>query len=95
MQYHSRPPCFTQGNSITRSASTLPTFSFEQNLFEAASALGTLGLSVGITSALSDAGKVLIILLMFCGRMGPLTLGLAFFHQTPTANKTQKDDLAI
>ncbi len=51
--------------------------SFVQNLFEATSALGTVGLSMGITPQLSVLGKVVIILLMFCGRMGPLTFGMA------------------
>lgn len=43
-------------------------------LFEAASALGTVGLSTGVTPGLSTAGKVTVILLMFAGRVGPLTL---------------------
>lgn len=42
-------------------------------LFEAVSAFGTVGLSLGVTSSLSTAGKVVIILLMFVGRIGPLT----------------------
>jgi len=46
-------------------------------LFEAVSAFGTVGLSTGITPDLSHPGKLLIILLMFLGRIGPLTLGLA------------------
>ncbi|MFH1145164.1 MAG: potassium transporter TrkG [Candidatus Eisenbacteria bacterium] len=45
--------------------------------FEAASALGTVGLSLGITPQLTAAGKVLAILLMLVGRIGPLTLALA------------------
>jgi len=40
--------------------------------FEAASALGTVGLSLGATPHLTPAGKVIIILLMFLGRLGPL-----------------------
>lgn len=40
--------------------------------FEAFSAFGTVGLSRGITSGLSQWGKVIIILLMFIGRVGPL-----------------------
>jgi len=43
-------------------------------LFEAASALGTVGLSTGITSALTPAGKLLIIATMLIGRLGPLSL---------------------
>jgi len=46
-------------------------------LFEAASAFGTVGLSMGLTVQLSVAGKIIIILLMFIGRLGPLTLGYA------------------
>ena len=46
-------------------------------LFEVTSAFGTVGLSTGITSQLSSIGKMLIILTMFVGRIGPLTLALA------------------
>lgn len=43
-------------------------------LFETASAIGTVGLSTGITTALSAFSKVVIILLMYIGRVGGLTL---------------------
>lgn len=46
-------------------------------MFEATSAIATVGLSMGITSALSDAGKWVIIALMYLGRIGPLTLLLS------------------
>lgn len=46
-------------------------------LFEAVSAFGTVGLSTGITADLPDAAKVVLVLLMFLGRIGPLTLGSA------------------
>lgn len=46
-------------------------------MFEATSAIGTVGLSMGITSALSSWGKSVIIALMFLGRIGPLTLLLS------------------
>jgi trk system potassium uptake protein TrkH len=45
--------------------------------FEAVSAFGTVGLSTGLTPGLSTAGKLLIILAMFIGRTGPLTLAFA------------------
>lgn len=51
--------------------------SFLAILFEAVSAFGTVGLSTGITPQLSPAGKLLIILTMFGGRLGPLTLAYA------------------
>lgn len=42
--------------------------------FEAVSAFGTVGLSTGITPSLTDVGKIVLVLLMFIGRVGPLTL---------------------
>jgi trk system potassium uptake protein TrkH len=42
-------------------------------LFEATSAWGTVGLSTGITPTLTTAGRLVIIMLMFVGRVGPLT----------------------
>ena len=46
-------------------------------LFEVVSAFGTVGLSTGITSSLSIAGKVSLVFIMLAGRVGPLTLALA------------------
>ena len=56
---------------------TDPDKSFLSLLFEEISAFGTVGLSVGITSSLSLAGKSIIILSMYIGRIGTLTLALA------------------
>lgn len=50
---------------------------FLRIFFEVTSAFGTVGLSTGITPILSVYGKLLIILTMFVGRIGPLTLALA------------------
>lgn len=49
-------------------------FSMEQILFEAVSAFGTVGLSMGITPSLNSISKLLIVLLMYIGRVGPLTV---------------------
>ena len=46
-------------------------------LFEVISAFGTVGMSLGLTPELSTAGKLLISLLMFMGRVGPLTIAFA------------------
>ena len=46
-------------------------------LFEATSAFGTVGLSMGLTPELSTLGRIIIIFTMFLGRLGPLTLGFA------------------
>lgn len=56
---------------------TEPDKSFLSLLFEEISAFGTVGLSTGITSSLSFAGKSIIILTMYIGRIGTLTLALA------------------
>jgi len=59
--------------------------SFMQIVFEAASAFGTVGLSTGITSTLTSGGKLVIILLMFLGRLGPLTIATLVATQARTA----------
>ncbi|GAA1682794.1 potassium transporter TrkG [Microbacterium lacus] len=51
--------------------------SFDRVFFEAVSAFGTVGLSTGITGDLPDAAEIVLVLLMFLGRLGPLTLGSA------------------
>ncbi len=56
---------------------TEPDKSFEALLFETMSAMATVGVSTGITPALSTAGKLVVTFLMFVGRIGPLTLALA------------------
>ena len=48
-----------------------------QSMFECASALGTVGLTTGITPALHTVSKVMLILFMFFGRVGGLTLAYA------------------
>jgi len=55
-------------------------FDLSQISFEASSALGTVGLSTGITPHLTTAGKLIIIAVMLIGRLGPMTLlaSLAF-----------------
>ena len=55
--------------------------------FEVVSAFGTVGLSAGLTPELSDPGRLLISLLMFIGRLGPLTIGFAFILRTVTPAK--------
>jgi trk system potassium uptake protein TrkH len=50
--------------------------------FEAISAYGTVGLTLGITGTLTLAGKIIIILLMFIGRIGALTLVFAITSPT-------------
>ncbi|AEX24560.1 TrkH family potassium uptake protein [Vibrio sp. EJY3] len=54
-------------------------------VFEAVSALGTVGLSRGLTGQLSASGELIIIFMMYMGRLGPLTL--AYFLASPRQKK--------
>ena len=60
--------------TITERGSDIP---FLNLLFDATSAFGTTGLSTGVPPQLSLAGKILFIITMLVGRLGPLTLALA------------------
>ena len=57
--------------------SLLEPFPFDKILFEVVSAFGTVGLSTGITGSLRILSKIIIITLMFIGRLGPMTLIIA------------------
>ncbi|WP_027365459.1 TrkH family potassium uptake protein [Desulfotruncus alcoholivorax] len=50
-------------------------------LFEVTSALGTVGLSLGLTPELNQLGRILIMITMFFGRVGPLTIGYALAYR--------------
>jgi len=50
---------------------------FLELLFEVVSAFGTVGLSTGVTPGLSTAGKLVITMVMFLGRLGPLVIAVA------------------
>lgn len=60
--------------SFTERGSGLP---FEYYLYEATSAFGTVGLSLGLTQELTTFGKIVVALTMYAGRVGPLTIALA------------------
>lgn len=65
-------------------------------LFETVSAFGTVGLSLGITTKLSGFGKIIIILTMFAGRVGPLTLAMALSNiKRNTAIKYPEERILI
>jgi len=56
-------------------------------MFEAVSAFNTVGLSMGATDDLDSAGKWIIILLMYVGRVGPLALAAAISLSRPTVDR--------
>ena len=68
-----------------------PEFTFIQVLFEVVSAFGTVGLSTGITPTLSVASKLVIIIIMFIGRLGAVTLlSMWIDHPVPRAYYTEE-----
>lgn len=66
-------------------------------LFESASAIGTVGLTLGITPSLGLISKIILIALMFLGRTGGLTIAWALFRiQGPAVNrKYPKGNIAV
>ena len=62
-------------------------YEFIDLMFEVASALGTVGNSIGITPYLSSIGKLIIISCMFIGRLGPITIAIAFMSTHSDKNK--------
>jgi trk system potassium uptake protein TrkH len=70
--------------------------SFISILFEATSAFATVGLSTGITSALSPAGRLVIIATMYIGRVGVLLLMAAIFTDTkPSLIKYPQESMLV
>ena len=58
---------------------------FLELFFEVVSAFGTVGLSTGITGSLAKMGKVILSMVMFVGRLGPLVVGVAVSRDTVAA----------
>jgi trk system potassium uptake protein TrkH len=70
-------------------------FTMSDIMFEASSALGTVGLSTGITASLTTAGKFIIIATMLIGRLGPLTLLAALTFDLKPARYNYPDEAVI
>lgn len=79
---------FTIGVSFMLLVFSDPDKSFKALLFEAVSAYTTCGLSLGITPSLSVAGKFIVMMTMFVGRVGTLTLLVAFIKNITRRNYT-------
>ena len=72
-----------------------PGYSFMQILFEVVSAFGTVGLSTGITPELGVAGKLLIILVMYTGRVGAFTLLSMWVNRLEPKARYSEETVAI
>lgn len=62
---------------------------FLTTLFETVSAFGTVGLSMGLTQDLTAIGRLLLVVTMFIGRVGPLTLALAAGRINPDRSRVR------
>jgi trk system potassium uptake protein TrkH len=65
-------------------------------IFEATSAIGTVGLSTGATSLLDEIGKIIIIIAMFTGRIGPMTLFMLLSEkQSAPASRSPETKISL
>lgn len=73
--------------ALTMTERGAPVGGFLDRMFEAVSAFGIVGLSMGLTPHLSPAGRVIVIGMMFVGRVGPLALAAALARRSPVPGK--------
>jgi trk system potassium uptake protein TrkH len=68
---------------------------FVEYLFETVSAFGTVGLSMGVTPKLNDIQKLAIVLMMFAGRVGPLTLAFSWYSEGKKEIKYAEESIMV
>jgi len=81
--------------SITEMSNPNAGVRLEDICFEQISAFATVGLSTGLTSSLSIIGKLWIIITMFVGRLGPLTIALLVMERKPPLVRLPEERLMI
>lgn len=72
-----------------------PGYTFIQILFEVTSAFGTVGLSTGITPDLLPTSKLLLVLIMFIGRLGAMTIVSMWSFKQPTTAVFTEENITI
>ncbi|HIZ44844.1 MAG TPA: H(+)-transporting ATPase [Firmicutes bacterium] len=72
-----------------------PSIDLRDALFEVTSAFGTVGLSTGITPDLCDGSKILSILIMYIGRLGPLTVATLWHFTKDERTSYPEGNIAI
>lgn len=72
-----------------------PLLSFTDVMFEVLSAINTVGMTTGITRELNMIARVLIMILMYCGRLGSLSFALVFAQKNVTNSVRQPQEKII
>ncbi len=86
----------TVGTATFLLTATHSDIALSELLFESASAFGTVGISTGVTDELNGVGRLLIIVLMFIGRVGPITFGTAvLLRAEPRRYGYAEEDLVV
>jgi Trk-type K+ transport system membrane component len=81
---------------LYRLGANIPVPYVDPEVFESASAVGTVGLSMGLTPALSTVSKIILILSMYTGRVGGLTLVFAAITRRSIDNRHYPaDNIAV
>lgn len=72
-----------------------PLLGFEDVLFEVLSAIGTAGMTTGVTRSMCMASRIVLIILMYCGRLGSLSFALIFAQKRTLASVRQPQEKII
>ena len=80
---------------ITTIILSIESFPTDKVIYEVLSAFSTTGLSMGITAGLGIISKLILVVTMFIGRLGPMTVALAFTSNKRSSIKYPKEDILI
>ncbi len=72
-----------------------PLLNFEDVIFEVLSAIGTVGMTTGVTRSMCAASRIVLIVLMYCGRLGSLSFALIFAQKKTSASVRQPQEKII
>lgn len=72
-----------------------PLLDFEDVAFEVFSAIGTAGMTTGVTRSMCAASRIVLIILMYCGRLGSLSFALVFAQKNASAAVRQPQEKII
>ena len=80
---------------ITTIILSIESFPTDKIIYEVLSAFSTTGLSMGITAGLGIISKLILVITMFIGRLGPMTVALAFTSNKTSSIKYPKEEILI